>query len=84
MESTITQPAYGRVRIPTQAGRTRSHFLHHLTIILLLYNTGITRQQNIVKTKFRILANQKTQSCHLQIRCCFAASETTRLLDIFL
>lgn len=72
MESEITQPAYSRVRIPTQAGRTHSHFLsppHYSSASL--HNTGITREQNIVKTKFRIWANQKkTQSCHLKIRCC--------------
>lgn len=78
----MTQPAYRRMRIPTQAGRTHSHFLHHLTI-LPLYNTRITWEHNTVKTKFRIPAKQKkTQSNHLQIRCCFAAFETTSLLDI--
>lgn len=81
MERKTTYLAYGRARILTQAVRIQSA---HLTI-LPVYSTRIIWGQNIVKTNFRILAKQeKTQSGHLPIRCCFATSEATRLLDIFL
>lgn len=80
MKRKTTPLAYGRARILTQAFRIQSPYL----TILPVFNTRIIWGQNVVKTNFRILAKQEqTQSGHLPIRCCFATSEATRLLDIF-